>query len=129
MHLFDQWQLNRRTFLGRSTTGIGSVVLASLLRGECSYSAGGLAGADQEPASASRLGIVRGRHFAPRANRVIFLCMAGGPSQLESFSYKPKLAAMDGKPMPESFTKGQPIAQLQGAKQLTCLGSQCSFLK
>ncbi|MCB0188870.1 MAG: DUF1501 domain-containing protein, partial [Caldilineaceae bacterium] len=47
--------------------------------------------------------------------------MAGGPSHLETFDYKPKLAEMDGQPMPESFTKGQPIAQLQGAA-LKCLG-------
>ena len=40
--------------------------------------------------------------------------MAGGPSQFETFDHKPKLAALDGQPMPESFTKGQPIAQLQG---------------
>ena len=42
--------------------------------------------------------------------------MAGGPSHLETFDHKPKLAEMHGKPMPESFTKGQPIAQLQGQK-------------
>ena len=48
-----------------------------------------------------------------RAKRVIFLCMSGGPSHLETFDYKPKLDEMNGKPMPESFTKGQPIAQLQ----------------
>ncbi|MED5470483.1 MAG: DUF1501 domain-containing protein [Verrucomicrobiota bacterium] len=51
-----------------------------------------------------------------RAKRVIFLCMAGGPSHLETFDYKPKLDELHGKPMPESFTKGQPIAQLQGQK-------------
>jgi hypothetical protein len=39
--------------------------------------------------------------------------MAGGPSQLETFDHKPALAAQDGRPMPESFTRGQPIAQLQ----------------
>src|SRR5262249_49726763 len=54
--------------------------------------------------------------------------MSGGPSHLETFDYKPKLAEMDGKPMPESFTKGQPIAQLQGAK-LTCLGPRFAFRK
>jgi hypothetical protein len=54
--------------------------------------------------------------------------MAGGPSHLETFDYRPKLAAMSGKPMPESFTKGQPIAQLQG-KPLTCLAPQHRFRK
>jgi hypothetical protein len=42
--------------------------------------------------------------------------MAGGPSHLETFDYKPKLDELNGEPMPESFTKGQPIAQLQGQK-------------
>ena len=51
-----------------------------------------------------------------RARRVIFLCMAGGPSQLETFDYKPELQRRDGEPMPPSFTANQPIAQLQGQK-------------
>lgn len=63
-----------------------------------------------------------------RAKRVIWLTMAGGPSQLELFDYKPKLAAMDGKPMPESFTAGQQLAQLQGQK-LVCKGPMFSFKK
>ena len=64
----------------------------------------------------------------PKAKRVIFLCMAGGPSHLETFDYKPKLKEMDGKPMPESITKGKPVAQLQG-KQLKCFAPQLEFKK
>ena len=67
-------------------------------------------------------------HHAPKAKRVIFLYQAGGPSHLETFDFKPKLAEMHGKPMPESFTKGQQIAQLQG-KQLICFGPQHEFKK
>ena len=67
-------------------------------------------------------------HFPPKAKRVIFLYQAGGPSHLETFDYKPKLAEMHGKPMPESFTKGQQIAQLQG-QQLICFGPQHGFKK
>jgi hypothetical protein len=52
--------------------------------------------------------------------------MAGGPSHLETWDHKPKLAEMHGKPMPESFTKGKQIAQLQGQK-LTCYGPQLGF--
>jgi hypothetical protein len=62
------------------------------------------------------------------AKRVIYLTMAGGPSHLETFDYKPKLAELNGQPMPESITKGQPIAQLQGAK-LVCLAPQHPFHK
>jgi len=61
-----------------------------------------------------------------RARRVIWLTMAGGPSQLELFDHKPRLAAMDGQAMPESFTKGQQLAQLQG-QTLICQGPQFRF--
>ena len=61
-----------------------------------------------------------------KAKRVIWLTMAGGPSHLETFDPKPKLAEMHGKPMPESFTKGQQLAQLQGQK-LICFGPQHPF--
>ncbi|HIN95539.1 MAG TPA: DUF1501 domain-containing protein, partial [Planctomycetes bacterium] len=73
-------------------------------------------------------GVVEQLHFPAKAKRVIFLCMAGGASHLETYDHKPKLAEMHGKPMPESFTKGQPIAQLQG-KKLTCLAPQHPFKK
>ena len=67
-------------------------------------------------------------HHAAKAKRVIFLYQAGGPSHLETFDYKPKLAEMHGKGMPESFTKGQQIAQLQG-QTLICFGPQHEFKK
>jgi hypothetical protein len=56
----------------------------------------------------------------------MYLYQAGGPSHLETFDYKPKLAEMNGKAMPESLTKGQQIAQLQG-KALICMGPQHGF--
>ena len=59
---------------------------------------------------------------------MIWLTMAGGPSHLETFDPKPKLAEMHGKPMPESFTTGQQLAQLQGQK-LVCFGPQHPFQK
>ncbi len=52
-------------------------------------------------------------HFPSRIRRVIHLCMAGGPSQFESFDWKPELRKLHGQPFPESFTKGQQLAQLQ----------------
>ncbi|MFT4641241.1 MAG: hypothetical protein ACI8T1_004578 [Verrucomicrobiales bacterium] len=71
-------------------------------------------------------GVLDPVHLAPKAKRVIFLCQAGGPSHLETLDYKPELAKMHGQAMPESFTKGQPIAQLQNQK-LTCLAPQHEF--
>src|SRR4051812_8453596 len=107
-------QLQRRTFLGSACRGVGAIALSSLLT--------------PGRASADTQGVIRTPHVPPKAKRVIFLSMAGGPSHLETFDYKPKLAEMHGKPMPESFTKGQPIAQLQGAK-LNCFGPQYEFKK
>src|SRR5215469_12369568 len=74
------------------------------------------------------LRLLQRRTFLGQATRIIFLTMAGGPSHLETFDHKPKLAEMNGQPMPESFTKGQPIAQLQG-KKLSCLAPQYPFRK
>ncbi|HCS51381.1 MAG TPA: sulfatase, partial [Planctomycetaceae bacterium] len=60
--------------------------------------------------------------------RVIFLCMAGGPSHLETFDYKPELERLSGQPMPASITAGQPIAQLQG-QELIAQGPLTKFQK
>ena len=110
----DNSRLTRRAFLGR--TGLGTVALAALL------------GATRRRACRAGRGVVDPLHFPPRVKRVIYLYMAGGPSHLETFDPKPALAKRNGQPMPESFTRGQPIAQLQGAK-LTCLGPQHPFKK
>jgi uncharacterized protein DUF1501 len=111
----------RRTFLAEGTLGMGATALASLLARHASSA--------ETPAvnalSASR-GIVNPLHLAPKAKRVIFLCQAGGPSHLETFDSKPKLTELHGQPMPESFTEGQPIAQLQG-KKLSCFAPQFGF--
>jgi len=113
-------RVTRRAFLGRGGTGLGSVALLSLL------DARRLAAAAADDAAAT--GVVQPLHFAPRAKRVIHLYQAGGPSHLELFDSKPKLAAMNGQPMPESITRGQPIAQLQN-QELRCFGPQHSFAR
>lgn len=109
--------LLRRAFLGRASTGLGLTALLGLLPSSIVNGAGDL--------NASR-GILRPLHFPPRIKRVIFLYMSGGPSQFESFDEKPILAEHDGKPMPDSVTAGQPIAQLQGQK-LVCFAPQFKF--
>jgi len=111
----------RRTFLSRAATGIGSVALASLLNPTRAL-------ADEKIALEKWPGLIKPLHHPAKAKRVIHLYMAGGPSHLETFDYKPKLAEMNGKPMPESVTKGQPIAQLQG-QALKCFGPQHAFKK
>ena len=111
--------INRRSFINHSSMGIGSTALSSMLAGNS------LNSPHAWPANLPLNAKVTGN---PKAKRVIFLCMAGGPSHLETFDYKPKLKEMDGQPMPQSITKGQPIAQLQG-KQLKCLAPQLEFKK
>src|SRR5215472_8703032 len=111
---FDSLRLDvtRRAFLGR-TTGLGAVALASLLNP--SLLAGKANGGSGSSGGQERWrGVVNPLHFRQRTKRVIFLYMAGGPSHLETLDYKAKLAKLHGEPMPESITKGQPIAQLQG---------------
>jgi uncharacterized protein DUF1501 len=110
--------IGRRTFLGRGAAGLGVVALNSLLGPR-------LAAAAQSAARQSH-GVVDPLDFPARAKRVIFLYQAGGPSHLETFDYKPKLAEMSGTPMPESLTRGQQIAQLQG-QPLTCFGPTHGF--
>jgi hypothetical protein len=110
----------RRAFLGRSGSGLGSLALGLLLDPKH------LGAAQQSAAGENWRGVVRPLHFPQRVKRVIHLYQAGGPSHLELFDFKAKLAEMHGQPMPESFTKGQPIAQLQN-QQLRCFGPQHTF--
>src|SRR5262245_40807812 len=113
-------EMSRRTFLGRGAAGLGVVALNSLL-GPRLFASG-------QPAAGQSPGAVSPLDFPPKAKRVIFLYQAGGPSHLETFDYKPKLAEMSGTPMPESLTRGQQIAQLQG-QRLICFGPQHGFKK
>jgi len=108
----------RRAFLARSSGGLGAAALSALLPGTVRGDA---------PATATG-GVVAPLHFPPRAKRVIWLYMAGGMTHIDTFDHKPKLAEMNGQPMPESFTAGQQIAQLQG-QQLRCLAPQHPFLR
>src|SRR5437868_1687455 len=90
-------RITRRSLLGKSATGIGTLALASLLNPTLLRAAETVKAATQP----KWLGMVNPLHFAPKAKRVIYLYMAGGPSHLETFDFKPKLAEMGGKPMPE----------------------------
>ncbi len=110
----------RRSFLYNSGISVGGMALGSLLGSSL------LKGDDSQPASDRWQGVIGQPHFPPKAKRVIWLYMAGGMSHLDTFDHKPKLAEMDGQPMPESITAGQQIAQLQG-QRLVCLAPQHAF--
>ena len=92
--MWGRTEPSRREFLGRAGTGFGLVALADLLAGESSR--GAAPGSDR---SANPYA-VRAPHHAPRAKRCLFLYMPGGPSHIDLFDPKPKVAAMDGRPLP-----------------------------
>jgi hypothetical protein len=109
----------RRTFLSQIGIGVGAAALSTLWNNKSAAAAN---------PTAHYPGLPGLPHFSPRAKRVIFLCMAGGPSHLETFDEKPKLAELHNTPMPDSFTKGQPIAQLQG-KELRAYAPMFKFAR
>jgi len=109
---------NRRSFLRQSGAGIGGLALLSMLNGEQTADA----------AASLTNGVIKTLHHPPRVKRMVHLCMAGGPSHLETLDDKPVLREKHGQPMPESMTKGQQIAQLQG-KELKCFAPQFEFQK
>jgi hypothetical protein len=94
----------RRQFLKDCGVGLGRVALAALL----AESFPALARGGDQPAVDPLL--PKRPHFAPKAKRVIHLFMAGAPSQLDLFDYKPELAKLEGKPLPPSVYAGQRYA-------------------
>src|SRR5262245_21331260 len=88
--------INRRIFLRHSALGLGGIALSNLLaRDSASGAPNPFAGILDKP------------HFEPKAKRIIYLFMAGGPSQLDLFDYKPLLNRMNGQDLPESVRRGQ----------------------
>jgi hypothetical protein len=124
--LFRQTEyFTRRHFLQHCATGLGAVALSSLLG--CSVK-------NPAAANAASNGLVRdltkpflplAPHFAPKAKSVIFLHMAGAPSQLELFDYKPTLHRLDGQDCPPSLLAGKKFAFIKGVPKM--LGPQAQF--
>ena len=105
---------NRRRFLRRGSVGLGALALGQLM-GAGAAGAGSVLGAP---------------HFAPRAKRVIYLCMSGGPSQLETFDPKPGLREWDGKPLPDSVRKGQRLTTMTREQTaINVMASQHEFAR
>jgi hypothetical protein len=112
---------SRRWFLKECGVGLGKIALASLLTDAfCSTShAAPVSGADAlKP---------RQPHFPGKAKRVIHLFMAGAPSQLDLFDYKPELGKLEGKPLPPSVIGGQRYAFIR--PDAGVLGPQFKFAK
>jgi hypothetical protein len=98
--------ITRRHFLNRMSTGLAGTALSRLLASESPF--------PQLP------------QYAPAAKRVIFLYMAGGPSQFDTFDDKPELRTRNGQPLPAELTKGVKLAFLQN-EALKCYGSKVNF--
>jgi len=99
-------QLTRRALLGQGVARLGGAALASLLSPRLFAAAGG--GGGRGAGSGPDLGTLQGApHFAPRAKRVIWLCMSGAPSQLDLFDWKPGLAERFDQDLPDSVRNGQ----------------------
>ena len=93
---------NRRQFIKNASIGLGAAVVSSMT----------------DPLSAAP---PRGLHHAPKAKRVIFLFMAGAPSQLDLFDYKPDLEKLHGQPLPKEISRGQRVTTMtRGKEQVIC---------
>ncbi len=98
MSILHEWNTlqTRRRFFGRGANALGAAALASLIGKSTAQAAPGAVGT----------------HFRPKAKRVIYLHMVGGPSQLDLFDYKPQMKEMYDKDLPESIRKGQRLTTM-----------------
>src|SRR3989440_984190 len=101
----DARLLTRCWFFRQCGVGLGSIAVASLLDAEKAFGA-----SKSVPAAAANPLGPKEPHFKPKAKRVIYIFMAGGPSQLDLFDYKPALAKYNGKPVPQEVVMGQKYA-------------------
>src|SRR5215467_7547068 len=98
--------MSRRDFLGRFAYGLGGAALFGLLGRDAIAAAASV----QNPFK----GILAAPHFPPKAKSIIYLFMAGGPSQLDLFDYKPLLNQRNGQDLPESVRMGQRLTGMTG---------------
>ncbi|GAB3931355.1 DUF1501 domain-containing protein [Larkinella terrae] len=111
-------QLSRRTFLGKTSAGLGAIALASLLNPTKL-----MAGSEENRPPGKP-------HFSPKVKRVIYLFQSGAPSQLDLFDYKPKLETMWGQDLPESIRKGQRLTGMTaGQSRFPLAASKFKFAK
>ena len=98
--------LSRRAVLNRFGLGLGGMALANLVNPTTVFGS---------PVTGQDRGVLGGQlHFPAKAKRVIYLFMAGGPSQMETFDYKPVLNARNGEQLPDSVRQGQRLTGMSG---------------
>lgn len=107
----------RRHFFGKCSLGLGSLALAETMTQQVLRGGSGVNNPlDPKPT-----------HFPPKAKNVIYLFMAGGPSQLEMFENKPQLTKLGGQPIPDSFVEGKRFAFMNSSHRRNLLGSKRTF--
>ncbi len=107
-------RVTRRQLFGQCGVGVGKIALASLLASQSQLLGNRPAiGADVANQTLHPTSEQGGLHHPAKAKRVIYLFMAGAPSQLDLFDYKPKLVEWEGKPIPPSVIAGQRYAFIQ----------------
>jgi len=110
-------QLDRRTFLTKTSLGLGALAMGSLLGGKALFAHS--AKASVESAGNFEAEILKALpHIAPKAKRVVYLFMSGGPSQFETFDYKPKLVELAGLNLPDSVRKGQRLTGMSASQSV-----------
>jgi hypothetical protein len=123
-----QLLLTRRQLFGRTTAGIGTAALASLLNPGLFGSRAVAAPADAPPGLVGTGGILKALHFAPKAKRVIYLVMSGGPSHIDLFDYKPSLRKIHGTELPPEIRNGQRLTGMSsGQKSFPCVAPMFDF--
>ncbi|MFM2093020.1 MAG: hypothetical protein RIS70_144 [Planctomycetota bacterium] len=122
-------QETRRYFFGRMATGLGAAALGSIMNPRLFAADGQVADAQTaKPDPMDTFGLMPRLHHAPKAKRVIWLFMADGPSQLDMWDYKPKLAEFFDKDLPDSVRMGQRITTMtSGQSRLPVAPSKFSF--
>lgn len=99
-------KIDRRNFLRTTSLGLGAVALGSLMG--CEKSVSHVITPNTQTGSDFEASILQSLpHIAPKAKRVVYLFMSGGPSQFETFDYKPKLVDLAGQQLPDSVRQGQ----------------------
>src|SRR5437773_11358553 len=115
-----QLLLTRRQLFGRTAAGIGTAALASLLNPQLF--------AAPEAKQPGVPGVLNDPHFAPKAKRVIYLFMSGGPSHIDLFDYKPRLKELHGTELPASIRMGQRITGMtSGQSTFPCVAPMFRF--
>ena len=116
-----EFRVNRREFFGRAGMGLGGLALSGLIQR-------GIGDVPLTGSASAFKGIMEAAHFAPKAKRIIYLFMSGGPSQIDLFDYKPMLNAMNGQDLPDSVRQGQRLTGMSANQaHLPLAGSVFKF--